>query len=158
MFRARTSVSTARRNIAYAPPVVQATHLVRSMSSGSDNGPAERDRLDDIVRIHTATGGQYPDRMPISPLKRLAEVAAEARAAVDTLRHIVQQPQDAAAQLCGAMVSKDYGAHEPAHTEHHIYRGSGSGCNSPRTAPKPAAGPHEPLGGVPAARESQGRR
>lgn len=100
---------------------------------------AERDLFDDVVRIQATQ--PYPDRLPAipSPLKRLAAAVEEARAATssafDALRHVVQDPEDAAAAMCGAMMSKDYGAHERPHTEHHIYRGS------PHPAPRASSGP-----------------
>lgn len=49
--------------------------------SGASPEPVEKDLLDDVIRIQ-ATTGAYPDRLPTSPLKKLQEVAAEARAVV----------------------------------------------------------------------------
>jgi hypothetical protein len=37
-------------------------------------------------------------------------------------RHALNDPNDMAAQYLGKLMSKEYGAHEPAHTEHHLYR------------------------------------
>ena len=55
----------------------------------------------------------------------------------DNLLHVVQEPQDAAAQLCGAVMSREYGRHEPPHTEHHRLRGAGP---PPPPQPQPAGG------------------
>lgn len=45
-------------------------------------------------------------------------------ATADFFRHAIKDPDDAAAQTLGRMMSKDYGRHEPSHTEHHLWRNS----------------------------------
>lgn len=94
-----------------------------------DQDSKQVDILDDVVKIQAPHSNAYTlDRFPNSPLKRLAEAAEaaveNATRSFDNLMHIVQEPQDAAAQLCGGLMSKEYGAHERPHTEHHLYRGA----------------------------------
>eukprot|EP00877_Chromochloris_zofingiensis_P008363 jgi/Chrzof1/3780/Cz13g08150.t1 len=100
--------------------------------------------FEDLWRIRKSNG-EYPDHA-MKPGETLSGTVAAARKSastrfhniqdaftsstqtakeyIDFFRHAIKDPDDAAAQTLGRMMSKDYGRHEPSHTEHHLWRNS----------------------------------
>lgn len=116
---------------------IQAPHGNADAVGGTPTSPLAR-LADAVGAARASIGARAPrararasacaPQLPRRPLRgrstgKLSRPRAPPQPRADDLLHIVKEPQDAAARMCGSMMSKEYGAHEPAHTEHHKLRG-----------------------------------